>query len=196
MKKFIALAVLVMACMATVPIQAQQNQSPNKSERKAQKEAERTQRKAQEKAENALLYNNAVAALKANQFVLEADKVIFRSGEAAYVNSNTNFVLVNQSHGTVQVAFNTSVAGPNGIGGVTVDGNVTNVSSTTNKKGDTTYSFSVQGTGISAQVFLTLSNGGNEAVVNISPNFNSNTLTLQGKLIPLEQSDIFKGHAW
>ena len=37
-------------------------------------------------------------------------------------SSNTNFVLVNQGRGTVQVAFNTVYPGPNGIGGVTVDG--------------------------------------------------------------------------
>ena len=45
-----------------------------------------------------------MAALKAHQFVMEADQVMFRNGQTAFVNSNTNFVLVNQGRGTVQVA--------------------------------------------------------------------------------------------
>ena len=40
---------------------------------------------------------------------------MFRNGQTAFVNSNTNFVLVNQGRGTVQVAFNTVYPGPNGV---------------------------------------------------------------------------------
>ena len=66
----------------------------------------------------------------------------------------------------------------------------------TDKRGNVTYSFSIMGTGISAQVFMTLVNGDNEATVSISPNFNSQTLTLRGRIISLEQSNIFKGRSW
>ena len=41
-----------------------------------------------------------------------------------------------------------------------------------------------------------LTDGGNNATVTISPNFNSNTMTLSGNLVPLEQSNIFKGRSW
>ena len=54
----------------------------------------------------------------------------------------------------------------------------------------------IVGIGISAQIFLTLTNGGNNATVTISPNFNSNTMTLSGSLLPLNQSNIFKGRSW
>ena len=117
-----------------------------------------------------------MAALKAHQFVMEADQVMFRNGQTAFVNSNTNFVLVNQGRGTVQVAFNTVYPGPNGIGGVTVDGTVSDIQMTTDKRGNVNCNFSIQGIGISAQIFLTLTDGGNNATVTISPNFNSNTM--------------------
>ena len=97
----------------------------------------------------------------------------------------------------MQVAFNnTPFAGPNGIGGITVDGRVSGVRVKESKKGTVTYSFNVQGSGISAQVFLTLGRGGNLATVNVSPNFSSRNLTLCGELVPLEESTIFKARSF
>ena len=173
MKKFIALVALVMMSAATTAMYAQESRAERRADRKAQRDAER-----------------------AHQFVLEADQVMFRNGQTAFVNSNTNFVLVNQGRGTVQVAFNTVYPGPNGIGGVTVDGSTSDMQITTDKKGNVNCQFSIQGIGISAQIFISLTNGGNNATVTISPNFNSNTMTLTGNLVPLSQSSIFKGRSW
>lgn len=196
MKKFIVL--MAVALMATISngVFAQTETADSLTNPKALRDAERARQKAAQKIEESALYAEAVKALKEKQFVLEADQVIFKRGETAYVNTNTNFVLVNQNRGTVQVAFNTHFAGPNGIGGVTVDGTVSGVKMKTDKRGNVTYSFSIMGTGISAQIFMTLVNGDNEATVSISPNFNSQTLTLRGKIISLEQSNIFKGRSW
>lgn len=102
----------------------QESRAEKRADRKAQRDAERARLKAEEQAQDAISYDDAMAALKAHQFVMEADQVMFRNGRSAFVNSNTNFVLVNQGRGTVQVAFNTAYPGPNGIGGVTVDGTV------------------------------------------------------------------------
>lgn len=184
MKKFIALAALVLVSMVTTTVYAQESS------------AERARLKAEQQAADAVSYDDAVAALKAQKFVLEANQVMFRNGQTAFVTSNTNFVLVNQGRGTVQVAFNTVYPGPNGIGGVTVDGTVSEMKMSTDKRGNINCNFSIQGIGISAQIFLTLTNGGNNATVTISPNFNSNTMTLSGNLLPLNQSNIFKGRSW
>lgn len=196
MKKFIVL--MAVALMATLSngVFAQTETADSLTNPKALRDAERARQKAAQEIEESAAYAEAVKALEEKQFVLEADQVIFKRGETAYVNTNTNFVLVNQNRGTVQVAFNTHFAGPNGIGGVTVDGTVSGVKMKTDKRGNVTYSFSIMGTGISAQVFMTLVNGDNEATVSISPNFNSQTLTLRGKIISLEQSNIFKGRSW
>ena len=187
MKKFIALVALVMMSAATTAMYAQESRAERRADRKAQRDAERARLKAEEQVADAVSYDDAVAALKAHQFVLEADQVMFRNGQTAFVNSNTNFVLVNQGRGTVQVAFNTVYPGPNGIGGVTVDGSTSDMQITTDKKGNVNCQFSIQGIGISAQIFISLTNGGNNATVTISPNFNSNTMTLTGNLVPLSQ---------
>lgn len=57
-------------------------------------------------------------------------------------------------------------------------------------------SFNVQGVGISAQVHITLTRGSNSASARISPNFHSNNLTLNGNLVPLSQSSVFKGRSF
>ena len=177
MKKFIALVALVMMSAATTAMYAQESKAERRADRKAQRDAERARLKAEEQVADAVSYDDAVAALKAHQFVLEADQVMFRNGQTAFVNSNTNFVLVNQGRGTV-------------------DCSTSDMQITTDKKGNVNCQFSIQGIGISAQIFISLTNGGNNATVTISPNFNSNTMTLTGNLVPLSQSSIFKGRSW
>ena len=53
----------------------------------------------------------------------------------------------------------------------------------------------VMGTGISARVDITLYKGSNEASVTITPNFNSNRMTLSGQIVPIEKSKVFKGRS-
>ena len=190
MKKFILLAVLLLAGAAGT--YAQQENTDSRAARKAERERQKEETERMEAA----LHAQAAKALEAKTFVLEANEVVFKSGERAFVNSNTNFILVGQEHGTVQVAFNVPFAGPNGIGGVTVDGGVTGFEMKTDKKGNITCKYNILGTGISAQVFIRLPKDSNEASVDISPNFNSRTLTLRGELVPLEESTVFKGRSW
>ena len=179
MKRIITLITLVLVSASTL-MYAQSSSETRQAERKAQREAQ----KAREKAENERNYAIAVQALKEGKFVLEADQLVFKRGRSAFVSSTTNFVLMDGEHASVQIAANNALAGPNGIGGITVDGSRKEMKITTDKKGNVNCSFSVQGIGISAQVYITLTNGGNNASARISPNFNSNTLTLNGVLAP------------
>ena len=190
MKRIITLITLVLVSASTL-MYAQSSSETRQAERKAQREAQ----KAREKAENERNYAIAVQALKEGKFVLEADQLVFKRGRSAFVSSTTNFVLMDGEHASVQIAANNALAGPNGIGGITVDGSRKEMKITTDKEGNVNCSFSVQGIGISAQVYITLTNGGNNASARISPNFNSNTLTLNGVLVPLSQSNVYKGRA-
>lgn len=192
MKKFITLTMLFFLCASTAMYAQQSSSETRRAERKAQRDAE----KAREKQEEERAYAAAVQAIKNKEFVLEADRVTFKRGRSAYVTSNTNFILLNGDRASVQIAFNGAFAGPNGIGGVTVDGNVGEVKTTIDKKGNVNCNFSVSGVGISAQVSIRLSHGGSNATATVSPNFHSNRLTLDGKIIPLSESNIFKGRSF
>ncbi|WP_044267747.1 DUF4251 domain-containing protein [Bacteroides timonensis] len=192
MKKIIVLLMLVFIGASTT-IYAQESKSES---RRAERKAQRDAIKAQEKIEEERAYADAVQAIKERKFVLEADRVTFKRGRSAFVTSNTNFILLNGEKASVQVAFNGAFAGPNGIGGVTVDGRVGDIKTTTDKKGNVSCSFNVIGVGISAQVSIRLAHGSNNASATINPNFNSNRLSLDGKLIPLSESSVFKGRSF
>lgn len=139
------------------------------------------------------LHAEAEKAVNDTAFTLEADQVMFKRGYTAHVSSNTNFVSVKGGNAIIQVAFNIPLSGFNGLGGITLEGNMSNFERSKDKKGNIYVKMGVTGKGISAQVLITLWRGKNEATVAIQPNFNSNKLTLSGIILPLEKSNVFKG---
>lgn len=190
----------LMACLLlgfTVTTYAQTSKEARAARREAMKK-ERAARRALEAQQDSVAYLKAVEALKAGSFVLEADYVSFPNGLTRYVSSNTNYVQVDDGQGVVQTAFSnfTYRPGPNGLGGVTVEGNISGLEMKEDKDGNYTYSYSIQGVAISATVFITLTGGTNQASVLISPNFNSNNMTMTGRLLPLDESDVFQGTTW
>ena len=161
-----------------------------KAEQKSAEERELQER--MEAVMDSVNYADAVKALEELDFVLEADRIVFKRGEMAFVTSNTNFISLSDDKAVVQIApFNGG--GPNGVGGITVEGRASNIRMKTDKKGNITFSMSVMGTGISATVDLSLPKGTNRASVTVNPNLNSNRITLDGRLLPKERSSVFKG---
>lgn len=136
----------------------------------------------------------AFQALKDQDFVVEGERVIFKRGTTVIVNPTTNFVSLKGEKAVIQIAPLEGFAGENGVGGVTVDGKASNIRIKTSKKGRTTFSMNVTGTSVSATVDITIMKGSDKASVSISPNFNSNRLTLEGRLMPTAHSSIFKGN--
>lgn len=137
----------------------------------------------------------ALAALKNKDFVLEASNVTFRTGATAFVNSTTNFISVKGDRAVVQISPSDFASGPNGVGGVTVDGSVSGYEVKTDKKGRVTMTMNVMGIGINAQVEVYMFPGSNQASATVYPNFNSNTVWLQGNLVPYENSNVFEGNS-
>lgn len=135
----------------------------------------------------------AFAAVRNQDFVLEADQVTFKNGMTSFVNSNTNFISVKGKRAVVQISPSNFASGPNGLGGVTVDGMITSQQVMTDKKGRITYSMNVMGVGINAQVEIYMVPGSNSASATVYPNFNSNTVWLEGTLVPYESSDVIEG---
>ena len=93
----------------------------------------------------------------------------------------------------MQISPSNFASGPNGVGGVTVEGMISGQEYKVGKKGFATYSFNVMGIGINAQVEIYLTPGTNQASATIYPNFNSNTVWLQGNIVPYESSRVIQG---
>lgn len=196
MKKVLFLTTLLLLGF-TVTTFAQTSKEARAARREALKK-ERAERRALEAQQDTIAYLKAVEALKAGAFVLEANNVTFPNGITRFVSSTTNYVQVDNGEGIVQTAFNNFAysPGPNGLGGVTVQGNISGLKMKEDKDGNYFYNYTIQGIAISATVFITLTGGTNQASVQISPNFNNNNMTMTGILVPLEESEVFQGTTW
>ena len=133
------------------------------------------------------------AALVNQDFVLEANSVTFKNGANTFVNSSTNFIAVKGNRAVVQISPSNFASGPNGVGGVTVDGMITDRNITRDRKGNINYSMNVMGVGINAQVEIFMYPNTNGATATIYPNFNSNTIWLEGNIVPYENANVFEG---
>lgn len=193
-------------CISLSSVMGQQDKQAEKAAKKAQKEALKAEKKAAKQAEKEArvkealssstgVAKEAIQALIARHFVLEADRVESKRGRFANVSSGTNFVLMHGDEASIQLAFNGIVAGPNGVGGVTVDGMASSVELNVDKKGNISFEMSVQGTGVSARLYFRMAKGSNRCTATVSPNFSNNRISFTGYLLPANQSRIFKGRA-
>lgn len=155
------------------------------------KATEKIAKQAQQDAQ----FQKAVLAITDQNFVLEADRINFKGGKSIYVNSTTNFISLKDNKAVIQLAFNSPYSGPNGIGGITVQGTASNIKTSTDKKGNINFSMSVIGVGVSANVFFTIVKGSNQVTATVTPNFNSNRITFTGYLYPEAESQVHKGRS-
>lgn len=196
MKRF--MIPLLLLCMTGVMSAQQQTKKEIREIKREEARKRIEERKALETIQDSVAFEKALAALKAGSFVLEADNILFPNGVMRYVTSTTNYVEVNEGEGIVQTAFNnfTYSPGPNGLGGVTVQGSISEPEIRTDKHGNVFYSYSITGIAISATVSITLTGGTNEASAYISPNFNNNNITVNGHIVPYDESVVFQGTTW
>ena len=193
MKKVLFIAALFLVCFS-MSINAQTKKEERAAKREALKK-EREARRAIEAQMDSVAYLKAVSALEEGEFVLEANNVTFPNGLVRFVSSNTNYVQMDNGEGVVQTAFSnfTYRPGPNGLGGVTVEGKISSPTLKKDKDGNVYYRFAVQGTAVSATVSLTLTGGTNQASAAVVPNFTGQSITFDGYLVPYDQSAIFQG---
>ena len=202
MKKVLSalMALVVWLSVTALDINAQNN-GPTKLQQDRQKweqemaqfRARAEQRHELNELADSIAGVQAAAAVQNRDFVLEADQVTFKNGYTVFVDSNTTFISVKGNRAVVQISPSNFAAGPNGVGGVTVDGTISGMQKMVDKKGNTTLSFNVNGIGINAQIEIYMSPGTNSASATIYPNFNSNTVWIDGNIVPYENSGVFEG---
>lgn len=196
MKKILFL-VLLLAVVCPTPADSQ-SKKPTRAEREAAWRAERLRKKAAEKARehaaDSIAFVQAVEALRSGSWALEASNVTFANGVTRFVTESTNYVSVNDGQGTVQTAFNNSnINSPNGLGGITLQGNVTGERMGQDDDGNVFYSYSIMGPNISAVVYVTLAAGSNQACARVNPNFSGNSITMNGYVYPYSEAGVFEG---
>ncbi len=181
MNKLLILAII----MLTNVVASAQTDGKTLSKRELKKKTEAMQ--------DSISYASAVQALNNKDFVVEVDYLNLQRGGVVNVSSTTNFVSLLGDDAVVQIAPYNSAPGLNGIGGITMEGKASGIESKTDKKGNINFRMTVMGPAASVMVEIFLTKGTNRVSVDVSPNTRPGTITLNGNLIPTEQSEVYKG---
>lgn len=110
--------IFAVAMLLTVPSFAQE--LSKKEKRQLEKELKQEQQAAEAAQKAEVVY----AMVLYQRFVLEVNTLKDKRGNTLQVSSNINFISADSLTGVIQVGSNTYI-GRNGVGGVTVDGHVT-----------------------------------------------------------------------
>ena len=192
MKKIFCLTIL--ACMLFVSSSyAQSSRTEREKAWRMERLRKRAEARVMEQHQDSIAYQAALLALREGSWVLEANNVNFANGITRFVSSSTNYIGCDDGDGTIQTAFSNFTYSPNGLGGVTLQGDIFNVHMSIDKDGNAYYHFSIQGSSISATVNLTLTSGTNQASAMVFPNFGGQSITFDGYLVPYDQSTVFQG---
>lgn len=185
MKRLILFNLLLgMVVLCSTSVEAQTQDQNRKISRKEQREIAQQQANQQ--------FEIARQALKDSMFVVEVDRIIGQLGRTVYVSDNENFVLMNHDYASVQLAVLSTHVGMNGVGGITLAGNISDVQERIDKHGNITYQFRVQGNSISSTVIVTLYKGDNQVSAVMNSTFNNGRITFYGRLFPAHASKVFK----
>lgn len=156
------------------------------------KEQTRLLKKQKKEAELKIQYDSISQILDSKQFVLEADFLDNLRGRRIYVTSTLNFIEVDTTRSVIQIG-SVSGIGYNGVGGVTADGQITSWKLEKNEKKKTFYlEMSVLSNIGIYDIYMNI-NADGKADATLS-GLRYGRLEFDGKIVPIEESIIFKGH--
>ena len=160
--------------------------------KKEQKQLEKELRKEQQAEEAAKMATVVDAMVQYQRFVLEANTLRDKRGNSLQVSSNINFIAADSLTGVIQVGSNTYI-GRNGVGGVTVDGSITEYKYTRHEKsGSYNISYYLRTPVGSYDVTITAYSDG-RASADVRSTTWGDRLRYSGNLVPPGISRVFKG---
>ena len=160
--------------------------------------AERLKKRAKEQrmafVNDSVQHVQAIVAIRNGSWALEASSITFNNGNMNYVTPSTNYVSINNGTGTIQTAFDdTNVYSPNGLGGITLEGNIINEELNVDREGNVYYNYIIQGSNVSATVNIVITPNSNQATANITPNFSNRSMMMNGVIYPYSTAGVFQG---
>jgi len=155
------------------------------------KKEERKKRKAEREQKLEQQFNATESVLENRTFVLEADYLSDKYGQRVPVTSGLNFIMVDSSQATLQVG-NISGYGPNGVGGITAEGSISDydLDINENKKSFMISMNIMSSLGIYDVTLFVSASGNTTATIS---GLRGGKLNYHGDLVPLELSRVYKG---
>lgn len=180
--------IFLVAVLLAVPAFSQE--LSKKEQRKLQKQLKKEQQ-AEEAAKTAAVVGLMV---EYQQFVLEADRLRDKRGNTVNVSPSINFIACDSITGVIQIGSNAYV-GLNGVGGITVDGPISNYKYTRiEKNGTYNVTYNVRTVVGNYDVRMTVfSDGRADATVSSSW---PGQLNYSGYLMPPAVSKVYKGMSY
>ncbi|MCU4154535.1 DUF4251 domain-containing protein [Carboxylicivirga sp. A043] len=161
-------------------------------EKKLTRKERRALHKQQEKERSELMAKALAIAIDEKQWVLEANTLSGKRGTTVNVSSSLNFIAVEGDEAFVQLGSNTGM-GQNGVGGVSVRGNVTKYDVKKNeKKGTYFITLYVSSALGSFDIRLDCNADGQIANATVQGN-TSRRVQYRGVIVPIGQSSVYKG---
>ena len=149
-------------------------------------------RKEQKKQYEKMLEVNTSKAISSGFFVLKADQVRSRYGVVYHVNSSINFIAIQGKEAFVQLGSESGI-GANGVGGITLKGEVTNYSVEQDKdKGSYFIKIYTSSTAGSLTIMMQVNNTGEMSTATVTTNWGSR-VDFTGTVVPVTGSRVFKG---
>lgn len=134
----------------------------------------------------------ALDLLSTRQYMVTADKLTFSGGKMLHVFPSTNFLLVQGDSAIYQIAPGMG-GGFNGVGGITVKGNISNYRSRITDKGEAIIAFGLMGSGVSVDVNVNLPKEGTTAVVRAQASLAKYNSTIYGNVEPANTDNVSIG---
>lgn len=193
----IVLLIILSIFLGSATIEAQERKLTRQERENAWRAERLRKRRAEERIElhnDSIEYLQAIQSLRNGSWALEASTVTFDNGVTRYVTPSTNYVSANNGTAVIQTAFdNSNIYSPNGLGGITLEGNITGEELKVDNEGNLYYSYNIQGAQVSATVNIVVTANSNEATARVDPNFSFRDMTLSGNIYPYRNAGIIEG---
>lgn len=180
--KILATCIAIVLATSLISL-AQENANLSKKEKKELK------KKMLQEQKEALLN-----MLESKQWIIEAHTVFDRYNQSYQLNPTINFVGIKGKEATIQLGFD-GLIGWNGVGGVTVDGEVTSYEINQGKgNSGTTVNLRFKGrASSSANINITI-NASGQATARVNGDFGGR-ITFSGAIKSLDESSVYKGQS-
>jgi hypothetical protein len=187
MKKY--LISIVMSLVVLCAFSQEESPVDGKTTKKLTKEQKLEQRRVEEEATAKVVD----WMMETRQFVLEADYLSDETGQRVVVSSTINFIAVDSTAITIQLATVSGVGGANGMGGVTTDGSISKFEMAKTGKSKTNYSI---------HIIATTRIGTYDIFIDVTPSAKADArisgilpgkLNYHGRIVPVNQSRVYKG---
>lgn len=180
--------IFTVALLLTLPAFTQEL---SKKEQKQLEKELKKEHKAEQAAQQAAVVD---AMVLYNKFVLEANTIRDKRGTSIQVSSKINFIASDSITGVIQVGSN-SYIGSNGVGGVTVEGSISEYKYTKNEKNGTYYITYYLRTPVGSYDIRISAFPDGRADADVASTTWGDKLRYSGYLVPPGISRVYKGSA-